>query len=179
MKIENISLIDNTLNITLDQSNDSVSIVYIDSLDNDSNKYSTNSDDHTWSITEFTKQDNVVSINVEALQPELDTSAFTILIDNTLGFYFDKDELYNKEICLLTEFCSTCLDKHQKEREVLFVIKYELLKYAIENNIIEDQISIYKDIARMLNIDVKLNAQNICNCRCTGRKCCNGCCALC
>ena len=28
-----------------------------------------------------------------------------------LGFYYDEKELYNKEICLLTEFCSTCLDK--------------------------------------------------------------------
>lgn len=179
MNITSITLIDNILSITLDQSANSVTTVYIDSLDNDENKYSTEADKHTWAITDFNKQEQTITIDTTDLNPKLDTSAFTILIDNTLGFYYDEKELYNKEICLLTEFCSTCLDKAQKEREILFVIKYELLKYAIDNNLIEDQISVYKDITRMLNIDVKLNAQNICNCRYAGKKCCNGCCSIC
>ena len=55
----------------------------------------------------------------------------------------------------------------------------QMYETAKENGLIEDQIAIYTDLARMLNIDVKLNAQNICNCRCIGKKCCNGCCPIC
>lgn len=177
MKITNISLVDNTLTISLDSSA-SISNVYIDTLDNDKNKYSTNKEDHTWAPG-INQQGNNIIIDTTTLKPELDSSAFTILVDNVLGFYYDEKELYNKEICLLTEFCSTCLDKAQKEREVLFVIKHELLQYAKENDLLEDQINLYKDIARMLNIDIKYNAQNICNCRCSNSKCINGCCKLC
>lgn len=175
--IDNITLIGDVLNIELD-SGDNITTVYIDSLDNQHNRYSSNPDDHTWAV-EVTAYDNPININLAELEPKIDRSAFTVLVDGELGFYYDEKELYNKEICLLTEFCSTCLDKQQKEREVLFVIKYELMKYAKENGLIEDQIAIYTDLARMLNIDVKLNAQNICNCRCIGKKCCNGCCPIC
>lgn len=177
MEIQKLSIADGILTIELDAGT-GVDTVYIDSLDNYDNRYSANADDHTWSVS-VTAYDNPITIDLTALEPEVDLSAFTVLVDGVLGFYYDEKELYNKEICLLTEFCSTCLDKAQKEREVLFIIKHELLKYAIENNLIEDQIAIYKDIARMLNIDVKLNALNIRNCRCIGKKCCNGCCPIC
>lgn len=178
MKITNISLVNNTLTITLDSTTE-VSKVYIDELGNAKGRYSAVDSDHTWAVTGFTNQGNTITIDISNLEPELDKSAFTILINNVLGFYYDEKELYNKEICLLTEFCSTCLDKQQKEREILFVIKYELMKYAKEHELIEDQIAVYTDLARMLNIDVKLNALNIRNCKCIGKKCCNGCCPIC
>ena len=178
MKITDISLVDNTLIITLDSAA-GVSKVYIDELGNVKDRYSVVDSDHTWTVTDFTNQGNIITIDISNLKPELDKSAFTVLINNVLGFYYDEKELYNKEICLLTEFCSTCLDKQQKEREILFVIKYELMKYAKEHELIEDQIATYTDLARMLNIDVKLNALNIRNCRCTNKKCCNGCCSIC
>jgi len=60
--------------------------------------------------------------------------------------------------------------------------KYHLMQYAIENNLVEDQINYYIDLARMLNIDFKYNARL--NCLCSGKckrvvKCCNGCCSIC
>ena len=161
MEIQKLSIADGILTIQLDAGT-SANTVHIDSLDNYNNRYSANADDHTWSVS-VTAHDNPITIDLTALEPEVDLSAFTVLIDGVLGFYYDEKELYNKEICLLTEF----------------LVKYELLKYAIENDLIEDQISIYMDIAKMLNIDVKLNAQNIRNCRCVGKKCCNGCCPIC
>ena len=56
------------------------------------------------------------------------------------------------------------------------------MQYAIENNLVEDQINYYIDLARMLNIDFKYNARL--NCLCSGKckrvvKCCNGCCSIC
>lgn len=181
MKIANITIEENNVVITLDAAAE-VTKVYIDTLDNDANKYSATDSEHIWVITDFTMEDSTITIDYTVLDPELDRSAFTVLINDVLGFYYDEKELYNKEICLLTEFCSTCLDKAEKEREVLFVIKYELMKYAKDNELIEDQISTYRDLARMLNIDTKLNARIPSNCRCNNRKgckCCNGCCSIC
>lgn len=181
MKIANITIEENNIVITLDAATE-VTKVYIDTLDNDANKYSATDSEHIWTIADFTMEGSKITIDYTVLDPELDKSAFTVLINNVLGFYYDEKELYNKEICLLTEFCSTCLDKAEKEREVLFVIKYELMKYAKDNELIEDQISTYRDLARMLNIDTKLNARIPNNCRCNNRKgckCCNGCCSIC
>ena len=110
MKITDISLVDNTLTITLDSAA-GVSKVYIDELGNVKDRYSVVDSDHTWTVTDFTNQGNIITIDISNLKPELDKSAFTVLINNVLGFYYDEKELYNKEICLLTEFCSTCLDK--------------------------------------------------------------------
>lgn len=178
MKIE---LVDNILTITLDETT-SVSKVWIDTLDNYDNMYSAEDDKHSYVITSPQISRNTVQIDVETLSPELDTSAFLVTINGSMGFYYDKKELYYKEIDLLTNYCSTCLDKHQKERMVLFMTKYHLFQYAVENDLVEDQVNYYIDLARMLGIDFEYNARL--NCLCSGKckrviKCCNGFCALC
>lgn len=180
MKIQNITLIDSTITITLDSSV-TVSKVYIDTLDNIDNLYSDSDDDHSYCVTQPGTSVNSIQIDSKTLSPELDTSAFIITINGVQGFYYDEKELYHKEVELLTNYCSTCLDKHQKERMVLFMVKYNLLQYAVANDLIEDQINYYIDLARMLNIDFKYNANKA---MCTGNckrfiKCCDGFCALC
>ena len=178
MKIE---LKDNIITITLDSAA-SVSKVWIDTLDNYDNMYSAEDEKHSYVIESPQVSRNTVQINIETLSPELDTSAFLVTVNGSMGFYYDQKELYYKEIDLLTNFCSTCLDKHQKERMVLFMTKYHLFQYATENGLIEDQVDYYIDLARMLGIDFKYNARL--NCLCSGKckrvvKCCNGFCALC
>lgn len=179
MSIKEITLIDGTITITLSESTE-VSKVWIDNLSNVVNLYSEKDEEHTYSVTQAGTSVDTIQIDSETLSPELDTSAFVVTINGVQGFYFDREELYYKEIELLTEYCSTCLDKHQKERMVLFMTRSHLLKYAIDNNLVEDQIGYYIDLARILNIDFKYNAKPLCSGNCKRIvKCCNGCCALC
>lgn len=179
MNIQNITLVDGIITITLDTSA-TVSKVYIDNLYNSKNKYSNTDDEHTYVVVDPKVTGNTIQIDSKDFDPELDTSAFTVLINGTLGFYYDDKEIYYKEVNLLTSYCSTCLDKQQKERMVLFTLKYQLLQYAIEHNMVEDQIEYYRDLARMLNIDLESNIKGMCSGQCKRLvSCCNGCCPIC
>lgn len=120
-----ITIKDGIISITVDSG--IVDKLYIDTLDNVKNMYSDNDDDHSYTVTDFERSSNTITVDSTALSPELDTSAFIITVGALQGFYYDDKELYNKEIEVLTEYCSTCLDKHQKERMVLFMVKYNLL----------------------------------------------------
>lgn len=181
MKITDINILDNTINITVDNTESAeITKVYIDSIYNYDNIFSSKDEDHTFTINQFSTLDNKIQIDLSSNE-DIDTSTFIVTINGESAFYFDKQELYYKQIELLTEHCSTCLDKEQKEKLLLFMLKDELLQYAISNNILEDQVSIYKDIARLLKIDVISNKQSIIK-KCNPSKCktcCNGMCSLC
>lgn len=165
MKINNIQVVDNVINITLDE-NASVSKLYVDCLYNKCNKYSTNDEEHDYVFDEPQVQDNVIKLELDKFCPKLDTSAFTVLIDNTLGFYYDKKELYYRQIELLTNNCNMCLDKENKDRIALFILKKSLMDYALENDLLDDAIDFYIDLARMLSIDLKHNSQINCTSCC-------------
>ena len=167
-----------TISVTLDEAQ-VVNKVWIDTLDNISNLYEEEDEKHSYTVKQSGGSIDTVTIDCSTLSPELDTSAFVITINGIQGFYYDKKELYYKEIDLLTTFCSTCLDKHQKERMVLFMTKYHLLQYAEQNGLVEDQIDYYIDLARMLNIDFKYNAKPVCNQCKRIIKCCSNYCAIC
>lgn len=156
----------------------SIDKIYIDSIYNYDNIFSTDNGDHNFTITEFTKPNNT-TIEI-TLDNEFDVSAFIVTINGVSAFYFDKQELYYKSVELLVNHCSTCLDKEQKERIMLLVLKKQLLEYAVNNSLLEDQVNYYKDIARMLKIDVISNKQNIINHKLSKcRTCCNRVCSLC
>lgn len=179
MKITDINIVNNNIVVSVDNT-ENISIIYIDSIYNYDKIFSINNDDHTYTITQFNIVDNTIQIDLQS-NADIDTSAFIVTINGISKFYFDKKELYYKSIDLLTEYCSTCLDKEQKEKLLLFILKDELLQYAISNDILEDQVNIYKDIARLLKIDVISNKQNIIK-KCNHSKCktcCNGMCSLC
>ena len=175
--------VDKDRGISIENVNHSpVEKIWIDTLDNVDNMYSTKDSDHSYTITEFDGQeDDDVAINFDRV-PGLDKSAFIVTADgDDIGFYFDDNELLYKEVDLLTNYCSTCLDQHQKERIVLFMVKFNLFQYAVENELLEDQIQYYMDLARLVGIDYKYNAKKLkatCNCnRCI--KCNNNFCAIC
>lgn len=179
MKITDINIVNNNIVVSVDNT-ENISKIYIDSIYNYDNIFSINDDDHTYTIMQFNVVDNTIQIDLQSNE-DIDTSAFIVTINGISKFYFDKKELYYKSIDLLTEYCSTCLDKEQKEKLLLFILKDELLQYAISNNILEDQVNMYKDIARLLKIDVISNKQNIIK-KCNQSKCktcCNGMCSLC
>ena len=179
MKITDINIVNNNIVVSVDNT-ENISIIYIDSIYNYDKIFSINNDDHTYTITQFNIVDNTIQIDLQSNE-DIDTSAFIVTINGISKFYFDKKELYYKSIDLLTEYCSTCLDKEQKEKLLLFILKDELLQYAISNDILEDQVNIYRDIARLLKIDVISNKQNIIK-KCNHSKCktcCNGMCSLC
>lgn len=180
MKINKITVVDNIISIELDSAAGTISNLYIDTVDNSINKYSVDSDKHDYTIIDYTKSGSTIEIDITKLQPELDLSAFTINIDGIVGFYFDDKEVYYKQVDLLTSYCSACLDNEQKENIVVFKMRYDMLQYAIANNLLEDQINLYIDIARLLKIDTKKNATGLCSGECKRVVSCKGgVCCLC
>lgn len=172
MKILEIKIVDNNLIINTD-SNSSVTTLYIDNLYNKENRFEEDAEKHNYIIDNINITDAGISIDLDTLEPELDLSAFTVLVNGVLGFYYDDKELYYKEIDVLTNYCSTCLDNAQKETLTLVILRKQLLEYAKEHNMVECQINHYEDLARLLKIDLKSDgAKSNCNCK-------NGVCSVC
>ena len=42
----------------------------------------------------------------------------------------DKKNIYNAMVNLLSSYCDTCMDKHQKEKILMCAFKLELIDYA-------------------------------------------------
>lgn len=173
MKILNIYFTENELVILTDGSN-VTSPIFIDTLYNQENRYSSDASKHSFVITDAVVLGAMITIDLKNLV-NFDKTAFTILVQNTLGFYYDKEGLYYRQIDLLTNHCSTCLDDAQIKTIEMLLMKLSLLEYATANNLIEDQIQWYTDIARLLCINLdsnKIADTNTCS------KCKNGCCSL-
>lgn len=85
-----------------------------------------------------------------------------------------KKEIYSKLVDLLTVYCNTCLDKHQKEKILLATFKLELINYA-EVNDTDNVDQLWEDLARILGVkisDLRCEPERKCNCV-------NGVCSLC
>lgn len=86
----------------------------------------------------------------------------------------NKKNIYNKLVDLLTLYCNTCLDKHQKEKILMCAFKLQLIEYAETND--QDNVEeLWESIARTLGIQldgVNYKYNNKCNCA-------NGVCSLC
>ena len=86
----------------------------------------------------------------------------------------DKKNIYSKLTDLLTLYCNTCLDKHQKEKILMCAFKLQLIEYAEandQNNVDE----LWESLARTLGVklgDTNHAPNNKCNCV-------NGICSLC
>ena len=166
MKIIGINIENGILSINLDtklpETVQEDLYLYIDTLDNYSNRNSAIPSDHSYSVllmneegdqVELTEGRSIIYLDIDSFDPKMVLSAFTVTIEDSVAFYYDTEELYYKQIDLLCNHCSTCLDDQQKDRIMLFMLKYNLLQYAVEHDIIDDQVQYYKDIARMLNIN--------------------------
>lgn len=86
----------------------------------------------------------------------------------------DKKNIYIELVNLLTTYCNTCLDKHQKEKILLCAFRLELIEYAEANG--QETEELWESIARTLGI--KLDG-NISINQIKKYNCSNGVCSLC
>lgn len=175
MKIINTKIENNTLTITLDSAS-SVTKVYLDSVLNKKNMYSSADDDHNYVIDSPSISDNVITINIK----EYDATSFIVSVigsNNAVAIAIDQKNLYYRKVNMLVTFCNTCLDKHQKEKILMCDFKSQLLEYALANQLTEDAIDYYIDLCRLLEIPLEHTCctyNRITNCR-VCRGCTNGC----
>lgn len=194
MKIAGITIVKDNIVVELDtkipDSVDSDLYLYIDTLNNYSNRSSVNPDKHSYKLLVLgTDYRSDVKIDEQRLSIVIDStkledfcaSAFIATIDNSSQFYFNQADIYYKEVELLCKNCSTCLDDQQMDRMVLFLLKQDLLSYAINNNLIDDAVQYCTDLARMLNIclDANTTYHNNHDCFACNKTCRNGVCSLC
>ena len=194
MKITGITIVKHNIVVELDtkipDSVDSNLYLYIDTLNNYSNRSSVNPDKHSYRLLVLgTDYSSDVKIDEQRLSIVIDSnklenmcmSAFIATIDNSSQFFFNQADIYYKEVELLCKNCSTCLDDQQIDRMILFLLKQDLLSYAINNNLIDDAVQYYTDIARMLNIclDTKTTFYNNHDSFACNKTCRNGVCSLC
>ena len=86
----------------------------------------------------------------------------------------DKKNIYNAMVDLLSSYCDTCMDKHQKEKILMCTFKLELIEYA-EKYAQGDTEDLWESIARTLGVSLEdgtIVHSNKCNCS-------NGVCSLC
>lgn len=194
MKITGITIVKHNIVVELDtkipDSVDSNLYLYIDTLNNYSNRSSVDPDKHSYKILILgTDYNSDVQIDKHRLSIVIDStkledfcmSVFIATIDNSSQFFFNQADIYYKEVELLCKNCSTCLDDQQMDRMVLFILKQDLLSYAINNNLIDDAVQYYTDLARMLNIclDTSTKFYNNHDCFACNKTCRNGVCSLC
>ena len=179
MKIQSIKKInDDSVVITLDGQY-TITKVCLDDISNMDNIYSADSEAHTYSQV---VTGNISFIEIENLSKisGIDSNKFVVSVYDATSsdtvFYYDEDQLYYREIDLLTSYCNTCLDKQQKERILLFSVKKDLLDFAMSKNIVEDAVGFYRDLDRLLCLSSKPNLIDNKNIVC--RNCCNGICKI-
>lgn len=87
----------------------------------------------------------------------------------------DKKNIYNELLNLLTLYCDTCMDKHQKEKILLCSFKLSLIEHAT-NEGYADVDELWESLARTLGVKLDgkqhITKSNKCNCV-------NGVCSLC
>lgn len=194
MKITGITIVKHNIVVELDtkipDSVDSNLYLYIDTLNNYSNRSSVNPDKHSYRLlvlgTDYSSdvkidEQRLSIVAINALIHIFSNLLESITIDNSSQFFFNQADIYYKEVELLCKNCSTCLDDQQIDRMILFLLKQDLLSYAINNNLIDDAVQYYTDIARMLNIclDTKTTFYNNHDCFVCNKTCRNGVCSLC
>lgn len=177
MEIMNTILKNDTITITLD-TKVNIHKIYLDSIMNQKNVYSDEDDKHTHVISKFVTQDNIVIVDIT----EYNETSFIVSVltsegnrDETIAI--DQNELYLAKVNLLTTYCNTCLDEHQKRIIMMCDFRSQLLQYALERNFTKDAIEHYIDLSRMLGM---IDYHNCSKCLSPNKvcKCCNGMCAL-
>lgn len=89
------------------------------------------------------------------------------------GIYYNPNVLYDAEIKVLHNYCSTCLDDKQMQTIMLIVFKRQLLEQAIATSHNKEAMQSYLDLCKLLGVSIKKNSVDAdCN------KCINGVCRL-
>ena len=83
----------------------------------------------------------------------------------------DKKNIYKALVDLTTSYCNTCLDKMQKEKMLLCILKLELIEYA-EANELDNLEELWLELARLLNVSVdNIELVSYSKCNCTNGMC--------
>ena len=180
MKIINARLDDTQFVIEIDNLGEFTK-VYIDTIDNRDNMFSKEDYLHSYVFTKDQVTINEQNIIITSDQfKAMPTNGIVSIVDkkglSDTKFIINEGQLYLAKVNLLDTYCSTCLDKHQKENILMCEFKSNLLDYALKNNLIEAATDYYTDLCRLLNI----TEQHCCaaNNRFRCRTCVNGCCSL-
>lgn len=169
MVINNINLQEHTLTIELSEV--SSAKVWVDSIKNEQNKYAEEDQLHTIVINDIDIENSNATVTISDLNEP--GYIVTVVSDTKVStLVIDQSNIYNRAIMLFSEYCDTCLDKHRKEKIVLYGLFQELLKYSMDNELFEDSISHFKSLCDVLDIVIA-------NKRCEKCKICiNNCCRL-
>lgn len=87
------------------------------------------------------------------------------------GIYYDPEVLYNAEIGMLRNYCSTCLDNLQMQTIMLIVHYRQLMEQAITTSHNKEAMQYYLDLCRILHVSIKCNNK-------IENQCSNGLCSL-
>lgn len=177
MKIINTNIENDVLTITLDSAS-SITKVYLDSVLNSKNMYSDKDSDHDYVVTNFIVSGNNIVVDITEYEATSFIVSVLTLSSRSESIAIDLYNLYQAKVNMLTSYCSTCLDKHQKEMIVMCDFRSQLLNYALENGLTNDAIEHYIALSRMLNIADKYDCAK-CSSKCIKCKTCqNGVCML-
>lgn len=129
---------------------------------------------------------NIMSDGVDISELEQDAVIVKIntgSIENHKYIYllaYDINKMQDKFYNLLTNYCSTCIDKAQKERILTAFFRYTLMRQAEEIQDIETAAKLYLDLDRILNLNDHCKTECIDNCNpCSNCNTCkNGVCSL-
>lgn len=162
MELSNIYIKDQKL-IIVTPSEEITGNMFIDKVCNIDNLHSEEPTKHTKVITaiDFQKETDGYSVDIS----DLDVHAVILTENNNHHFAYDAEELYKQIYKLLEFYCNTCLDKLQKERILMCSFRLNLFYNALSfNNSIEEIVSSYVDLIRLLNGSCYVNNQNVeCN----------------
>lgn len=157
MKITKTYIQEGKLHITLDSSNN-ITKIYLDKITNKDNILSEVDENHSEVITENlgNKSEFVLTL------PNIEQAYIVTVIGGSkeIGFALDAESLYKDKVSMITSFCNTCLDKQSKERIIMCEFRNNLLDYAIQNNLVNDAISHYCDLHRLLKQSNEFNCNN-------------------
>lgn len=132
--------------------------IYVDNINNE-NITSTADEHHTVVFQEDQAMDELFDLDVT--EYKLSAAVITIFIHDDkdqsdtsiMKFIYDEEFLYYEVLNMVLNTCNHCLKRTEKERIVMVNMCWELFKYAIKYELINDSIKRYKDLIRILGID--------------------------
>ena len=155
--------IENQKLVIITSSEEITQTMFLDKVCNIDNVHSEEASNHTKVITfeDFQKEEYGYSIDIS----DLDVSAIIFTENNNHRFAYNSKKLDEDIYKLLKFYCNTCLDKLQKERILMCSFRLSLFYNALSfNNSIEEIVSSYVDLMRLLDGLCHINNQNVeCN----------------
>lgn len=155
--------IENQKLIIITSSEEITEKMFLDTLCNIDSIHSEEESDHTKVITSEDLQEEEYGYSIDI--SDLDVNAIIFTENNNHHFAYDSKKLDEDIYKLLKFYCNTCLDKLQKERILMCSFRLSLFYNALSfNNSIEEIVSSYVDLMRLLDGPCYINNKDVeCN----------------